>query len=224
MTDEWFRIVVAIGVGLAALAFVVQAIIVIAFYSGARKIQRKIEALTDRADPVIQKLGPLIDKAGPAVERAMPMLERGGSTLEKLAPLLEKSGPMMGSIDKAARQAETLLTTLNSVVEENRPRVAEVSSEVAGIARTGREQVEKLGDFLTDASERARNRLEQIDDTVSSTVEHVEEAGETVKNVVMRPVREVNGLAAGFSAVVSTLVRGRKSNVASATQDEEMFI
>jgi hypothetical protein len=41
----------------------------------------------------------------------------------------------------------------------------------------------------------------------------------------MRPVREVNGLAAGISAVVSTLVRGhRRSSVDSATQDEEMFI
>jgi hypothetical protein len=41
----------------------------------------------------------------------------------------------------------------------------------------------------------------------------------------MRPVREVNGIAAGISAAVSTLVRGQhKSSVDSATQDEEMFI
>jgi len=66
--------------------------------------------------------------------------------------------------------------------------------------------------------------LEQIDDTVSSTVEQVEVAGENVKKAVMRPVREVSGVAAGISAVVSTLVKGKKSNVASATQDEEMFI
>ena len=55
-------------------------------------------------------------------------------------------------------------------------------------------------------------------------MEHVEQAGESVKKAVMRPVREVNGLAAGLSAAVATLVKGRKSSVASATQDEEMFI
>jgi hypothetical protein len=40
----------------------------------------------------------------------------------------------------------------------------------------------------------------------------------------MRPVREVNGIAAGFSAAVAALVRGRKYPVDHATQDEEMFI
>jgi hypothetical protein len=42
---------------------------------------------------------------------------------------------------------------------------------------------------------------------------------------VLRPVREVNGIAAGISAAVSTLVKGqRKSSVDAATQDEELFI
>jgi len=46
-----------------------------------------------------------------------------------------------------------------------------------------------------------------------------------MKRAVMRPVREANGIAAGISAAVSTLVkRPRKSSVDSATQDEEMFI
>jgi len=55
-------------------------------------------------------------------------------------------------------------------------------------------------------------------------VEHVEQAGEAVKKAVLRPVREANGIAAGISAAVSTLMRGRKYSVDSATQDEEMFI
>ncbi len=224
MTDEWFRIAVAAGVGLAALAFVVQAIVAIALYRSSRKTQRKLESLAGRADPVIQKIVPLMEKIGPAVEKAGPMLERAGGTMEQLGPLFEKSGPMMASIQSAAHQAEKLLATANSIAEENRPRIAGLSDEVAQIARSGREQVEKLGEFLGDAGERARNRLEQIDDTVSSTVQQVEVAGETVKKAVMRPVREVNGVAAGISAVVSTLVKGRKSSVASATQDEEMFI
>ena len=49
--------------------------------------------------------------------------------------------------------------------------------------------------------------------------------GGTVKRAVMRPVLEVNGVAAGISAAVSTLFKGsRKPSVESATQDEEMFI
>ena len=60
---------------------------------------------------------------------------------------------------------------------------------------------------------------------MSATVEQIENVSGAVKNAVLRPVREVNGIAAGISAAVSTLVRGQhKSSVDSATQDEEMFI
>ncbi len=55
-------------------------------------------------------------------------------------------------------------------------------------------------------------------------MEQIGQVGDAVKRAAMRPVREVNGLAAGISAAVSLLVKGRKSSVDSATQDEEMFI
>jgi ABC-type transporter Mla subunit MlaD len=122
-------------------------------------------------------------------------------------------------------QAGKLLATANRILEETRPRVAEVSTEVVKIARSGRQQVERVGEILHDAGERARSRLEQIDETVESTVEQVGEVGDAMKRAVMRPVREVNGLAAGISAAVSSLVKGqRRPSVATATQDEEMFI
>jgi hypothetical protein len=81
-----------------------------------------------------------------------------------------------------------------------------------------------VGDLLHDAGDRARARLEQVDHTVEATVQQLEQVSNTVKKAVSRPVREVNGIAAGISAAVSTLVRGHKSRVDSATQDEEMFI
>jgi len=93
------------------------------------------------------------------------------------------------------------------------------------ISKSGRQQVERIGELLEDAGGRARQRLEQIDRSVDFTVEHLENAGEAVKRAAMRPVREVNGLAAGFSAAVAALVRGSKRpSVDHATQDEEMFI
>src|ERR1019366_9393570 len=87
-----------------------------------------------------------------------------------------------------------------------------------------REQVDRIGDLLQDASGRARHRIEQIDNSVEHTVEQVGQVGDAMKRAVMRPVREANGLAAGISAAVSTLVRPRKAAPDDATQDEEMFI
>jgi len=66
--------------------------------------------------------------------------------------------------------------------------------------------------------------MDQIDHTVEHTVEQVEHVGDAVKRAAMKPVRELNGLAAGVSAAVSSLVKGRKYSVDTATQDEEMFI
>jgi hypothetical protein len=78
---------------------------------------------------------------------------------------------------------------------------------------------------VQDAGVRARDRLAQIDESVGNTVEQVGKAGGVMKRAVMTPVVQANGLAAGLSAAVSTIVRGsRKSSVDHATQDEEMFI
>ena len=204
MPDDVFRIVVAAGVVLASIAFVVQAGIVMALYFGVRKTREKVEGLVDRAAPVVEKAGPLLDRVGPV--------------LDGVGPVIERVGPILG-------QGQRVLASAAGILEDSRPRIAEISNNAAAIAKSGREQVEKLGNLLHDASERAHTRLEQIDQSVESTVEQVKKAGDAMKRTAMRPVREVNGLAAGISAAVTTFVRGpRKSHVDEATQDEEMFI
>lgn len=196
MPDDLFRIVVTVGVGLAALAFIAQAAAMIGMYLAVRKMQRKAEPLMDKAQPAIAQLGPAIEKVRALAEKAAPAVDRAGE----------------------------ILTTAHEIMVENRPRIAEFTTEAAGMARTGREQAERLGDLVNATAEKARTRLEQIDHSVDSTVEQVEHAGEALKRAAMRPVREANGLAAGISAAVATLVYGKKYSVDHATQDEEMFI
>ena len=123
------------------------------------------------------------------------------------------------------QSANQATTSANQIMQEVRPRIAHLSDEAIAIVRSGREQVERVGDLLQDAGDRTRVRLEQIDHAVDATVNQIENASNAVKSAVLRPVREVNGIAAGISAAVSALVHGQhKSSVDSATQDEEMFI
>jgi len=224
MPEDLFRIVVAAAVGLACVAFLVQAIVVIAFYRTARKMQLKVDELAESVEPVIEKLGPVIDKVGPIIDESAPVVQQLGPIMEKTGQVLEHMGPVVDKVGATVDTARVALATANRIMEETRPRISEVSREVAGIARSGREQVERIGELLHDASGRARVRLEQIDQTVDSTVEQVGQVGDKMKRAVMRPVREVNGIAAGISAAVSSLMKGRKSSVDAATQDEEMFI
>ena len=204
MPDDIFRIVVAVAVALAAMAFLVQAGVILALYQSVRRLQAKVEPLVERAEPVIGKAGTIVDKFGPVIDGVVPLIGKIGATVDKVGPILSRTSQIM---------------------DDASPRIAEISRETAEIARSARVQVERVGELLHDAGDRARERLDQIDQSVGSTVEQVGQVGGAVKRAVMKPVREVNGLAAGLSAAVATIVHGsRKSSVDSATQDEEMFI
>jgi methyl-accepting chemotaxis protein len=168
--------------------------------------------------PVIEKGEAMATTALPLLEKVKPLVEQTAAVFEKAGPVIEKAGP---AVDKV----NAILTSTQQIIEENRPRVAQMTTDVGAIVKSGREQAQNLGNLLQDASVRARTRIEQIDRSVDSTVEQVEQMGENVRRAAMRPVREVNGIAAAISATVSTLVHGsRRSSVDHATQDEEMFI
>jgi ABC-type transporter Mla subunit MlaD len=232
MSDDIFRMVVAAGVAIAALSFVVQAIVGIATLGAAKKMQQKVAALSDRVEPVIAKFGPTVDKVGPILDKAIPVLEKAQMALDKvrpsidkIGPIVDRIGPMVEKFGPVADKASELLSATNHIVQETGPQISEISNQLVEITRTGRQQVERIGDLMHDVGDRARTRLEQIDATVGNTVEQVEQVSQNMKRAVTRPVREVNGIAAGVAAAMTTLVKGpRKSSVDSATQDEEMFI
>jgi hypothetical protein len=120
---------------------------------------------------------------------------------------------------------EALITTSSKILEENRPRIADITAETLVIAKTARQQAERIGELIDDANGRAKARIAQIDRTVDHTVEQVEHAGEAVKSAVLKPVKEVNGIVAGVKAALNTYAQGgNRNSPENATQDEEMFI
>jgi len=232
MSDDVFRMIVAVGVVIAALSFVVQAIVGVVVLGVARKLQEKMLAVVGRAEPLIDRAGPAIDQVGPAiqkingiVDRVHPLMDQVGPVIARVGPVIDQAKPAVAKIEPAIQRVSDLLETARDILEETRPQIRQATAQVVDIARVGKAQALKVGEFLSDAGDMARTRLEQIDATVGSTVEGVEQVSQGMKRAVTRPVREVNGIAAGVAAAVSTLVKGpRRSSVDSATQDEEMFI
>ena len=232
MSEETFRIVVAAAVLIACLAFVVQAGVVLALYRLTRKMQDRTAGFMEHAEPVLARVEPVLEQVGPVIEKIGPALDAINAAAAKLGPAIDRFLPVADKtivvVERAAvliQSANQAATTANQMMQDVRPRIAEISGETAAIVRSGREQVERMGGLLHDAGDRVRGRLEQIDHAVETTVNQIENVSGAVKNAVLRPIREVNGIAAGISAAVSTIVRGqRKSSVDSATQDEEMFI
>ena len=91
-------------------------------------------------------------------------------------------------------------------MEDARPQIQEITRDTAAIAKSGLAQTERLSCLLRDATIRVRALLEQVD----KMVELLEHTMDTVERGVTWPIREVNGLAAGISAGVSTLAHGRR--------------
>ncbi len=169
MPDDLFRLVVAIGVALAAIAFIVQAGLAVALYRLASRMNAKVSRLAERSESVLN----------------------------------------------ATRQ----------ILVENQPRIAEFSTHAVEVAKSARRQAVQVGELLDETSARARVRLADLDERVERTMEQVEHMGGAVKTAVLKPMREVNALAAGIKAALITYAQGgRRPSVDHATQDEEMFI
>ena len=173
MTEEVFRIVTAAAVALAALAFVIQAGMVIRLYHVFMKTHRLVATFMGDVQPVLANAG-------------------------------------------------TAFTTANRIMDDAAPHIKEITRDAVSLAKSSREEAERLGDLLHHLSERTRTRLDQIDNTVESTVAEIEHVGDKVKFAVTKPVKEAKGLAAGITAAVATLVHGsiQKQNDPGTTTDE----
>ena len=232
MSEETFRIVVAAAVLVACLAFVVQAGIVFALFRLTRKMQDQSDGFMQKAEPLLAKVEPVLDLVGPVIEKIGPALDSINAAAAKVGPAIDRFRPVVDRAVVVVERTGVLIqsvnrvtATANLIMQDVRPRIADISDQTVAIVRSGREQVERVGDLLHDAGDRTHARLEQIDHAVEATIKQIENVSGTVKSAVLRPVREVNGIAAGISAAVSTLIHGQhKSSVDSATQDEEMFI
>src|ERR1039457_4157024 len=174
MSDDVFRIVVTVAVGLACLAALVVVGVAFAFYRTARRMQQKVDELADIIEPVIGKIGPVVDQIGPVIDKIGPVLDSAAPVIEQIPSMIEKAGLAMDQIGAAyekigaaADRARGIMDTAGQIGEDTRPRIAEVSGQVAEIARSGREQMERIGEVLEDTTGRAHNRLEYIGQTRS---------------------------------------------------------
>jgi methyl-accepting chemotaxis protein len=153
------------------------------------------------------------------VYRAGKEAQKAGKEAQtKLAPLVDHFEAFLATCNN-------FLTTSGKLLEENRPHIAEITAETLAVAKTARQQAERIGELMDDAGGRAKARIAQIDQTVGHTVEQVDHVSEAVKSAVLKPVKEVNGIVAGVKAALNTYVQGGNRNSPEhATQDEEMFI
>jgi len=121
-------------------------------------------------------------------------------------------------------RTEPIIDSVRSIVDDVKPKISRVTTDAVDIVKIGKEQAGRVGGLITDFSERAKLQVARIDGKVDETVDQVQSATVAAKDVLMKPVREMDGVFSGIRAAMSVYMRPRKSSVDHATQDEEMFI
>lgn len=146
------------------------------------------------------------------------------SVLPQVRSVLAKTE---ATIDENRRNIVQLTAKANEIAakaHEITERMSDVVAKSGDLLDQGKVQMAKVDVLITDASDRARVQLEKAEMVVDDTMSRVHHTVTSVHNGVLKPVREIQAVAAGLRAAVQHLVRGGRPSVADATHDDEMFI
>jgi len=115
-------------------------------------------------------------------------------------------------------QVEALMATSKTTIEEARLTIADIRAKSNHILDAGQRQLRQLETLLSDASERTSKQLAHAEAMVEDTLNRVETTVDLVHQGVLKPIRSINGLAAGVGAAVRYLL-SRRPNAHGATLD-----
>jgi len=138
--------------------------------------------------------------------------------------IYKTSRSLSDNVQRLMPKMNSLLETSRTTVEESRKQIADISTRTNEILDIGRRQMVRLDEVLEDASTRARVQFDRVEMVLDDTMGRVQDTVAIMHSGVLKPLKEVQGVAAGVRAAFFFLLRGRRGNPSSATVDEEMFI
>jgi hypothetical protein len=121
-------------------------------------------------------------------------------------------------------QVKSILTKADTTLDDSRKNIVDITAKANEMMDLGKAQLVKLDAVITDASSRAKVQLERAELVVDDTVSRVHQSVTAVHHGIVKPVKEIQGIATGVRAAVEHFLRGGRPSVAQATQDDEMFI
>jgi hypothetical protein len=142
---------------------------------------------------------------------------------------------MMYGVSKSARavaervaqlapKVESLAESSRAAIDEGRASMAEITSRTKEILDTTQRQLNRVDHVLEDVEERARVQLDRAEAVVDDAVSRAQQTVAIVHGGIMKPIREINGVAAGVRAAIHYFMRGGRPTPDRVTVDEEMFI
>jgi ABC-type transporter Mla subunit MlaD len=160
MSEDVFRIVVAAGVTLAGIAFIVQTLLLFGMYRAAKTVNEKISSLSDRAEPVLDNARKMLEENRPKLtqitDQTLEVVASAKSQAQRLDTLLtdtsDRARAQMERIDflledTVGRVQETtaaLQSTILRPVREVHGLVSGVRAALTALARGSRPSVDHV--------------------------------------------------------------------------------
>lgn len=138
--------------------------------------------------------------------------------------LAQTTKEMKERVDAFLPKAEKLIQTAETTLTESRAQINEITTRANEILQITQTQMARVDDLVADASMRAKVQMDRAETVLENTLTRVNDTVNTVQGTILRPIREITGVAAGVKAAVGHLLKGAPANVAQVTTDEEMFI
>jgi ABC-type transporter Mla subunit MlaD len=141
-----------------------------------------------------------------------------------LAAIYKTTKSLQEAINPLLPKVDTLVTKASATVEQSGRQITEITTRANDILDSTKRQLAVVEEVVGDAAVRAKVQMERVELVLDDTLSRAHETVAVVHDGIMRPLREVNGIAVGVRAALGALARGNRPTVDHATSDEEMFI
>jgi len=124
-------------------------------------------------------------------------------------------------------KALPLLDSAKTILDENGPRLKEVTQNLSEATTTLKTQLTRVDATLNDVLDRTRLQVIRVDDMVTRTMDKVEETTEMIQHTVVSPVRKLTGIMQGLSVGLGAYIQRRRKaslDAMTAVEDDELFI
>ena len=127
-------------------------------------------------------------------------------------------------VAKLTPKLESLTETSRAAIDEGRASMKQITDRTTEILDTTQRQLNRVDAVLADATERVRVQFDRAEMVMDDAMSRAQDTVAVVHGGIMKPIREINAVAAGLRAAIQAFMRGGRPNPDQVTADEEMFI
>ena len=141
--------------------------------------------------------------------------------------LRQSSDRMETLVTRLEQKATPVLATAAAILDDAKPKLAELTTNLAESSAIVRAQVQQVGEATSEIVERARMNAARLDDFIANAAHKVEATSDLLQSKVLSPMRRVRAMVSALNVGLSFLKANRSrrtSGSGAQVEDEEMFI